>query len=169
MEGYSTDSASQNDEPGWQLPHRQHDKAGECQGKGVGVRDTARPDRIIKRGTEDADHGSVGAHHDGLRQRQAASRVPERHHSEKQEEARQEDRCQSDEGARKAVRIGRQNHAEISGKGESRARNGLGCAIPGEESISADPAGLHHFRFKQGQDDMATAKDERAGAIEGIK
>ena len=69
-----------------------------------------------------------------------------------------------------ATPFGRQFHdgAEIGGEGEERTRNRLRCAIAGEERIIADPAGRHHRRLQQREDDVPAAEDQRSGPIEGV-
>ena len=78
-----------DDDPGWQLPDGQQQKAGERQGEIARRQDRVSPDRIIERRAKDADNGSVRAAHGGLRNGTRTQGIPERQHAIHQQQARQ--------------------------------------------------------------------------------
>ena len=131
--------------------------------------DGGEPEGIEEGGEEDAGDGGIGAAKGGLGAAGAAEGLPERDGAGQQEERGKIDAQQADEGAEPAVGRLPGGGAEIGGEGKERAGERLRDAVTGDEGAVIDPAAARDLGLQQGQDDVAAAKDERAGAVEGAE
>lgn len=77
-------SGDQHHQPRRELPTHQGDEADQRQRKVVGSADRAGPERVVKRSTKNADHGSVCPRHRRPHAGTGAQHAPERKHADKQ-------------------------------------------------------------------------------------
>ncbi len=63
---------------GWRLQDDEQQDSSQRKSKIEGGVHRAYPDGVVERGSQDADHGGIGAAHRGLCLRQVAQAVPER-------------------------------------------------------------------------------------------
>ena len=85
-----------------------------------------------------------------------------------EEETGKEDADERGEAVERGVVSGNTNGgAEVGAEGEEWAGDGLRCSIASEEGGLGEPAGGDYGGFEKGKDDVASAENESAAAIEG--
>ena len=75
---------------------------------------------------------------------------------------------QRQRGERHRAGRGPDHRAQVGGEGEQRAGKSLRGAVSGEEVRLIDPAAGDHGALQQRKNDMASAEDQRAAAVEGV-
>ena len=128
----------------------------------------ARPHRVVECGQQQTDHSGIDARERGLCPCVSAQPFPEWQRAGNQQERRGEQGDETHQSAQPARRRLIHGRAEKGREGEQGAGNGLRRAVPGEESLVADPARRYDFGLQQGQHDMPAAEYQRTGAIERI-
>ena len=119
---------------------------------------------LIERSQEQPDHRRIDTAQGRLRAGFAPDLFPERQRADHEQERRQEYGDQAQGGDTPAA----DHSTEVGGKGEQRARHGLGGAVAGEKLIVRHPADRDHFGLQQRQHDVTAAEHQRAGTIEGV-
>ncbi len=98
-----------------------------------------------------------------------AEAVPEGQDPQDEEQAGKEDRCECEGRAGETVGFRLEERSEVGGEREERSGKSLSAAISGEEGRCVDPTAGDGRRLEQRQHDVSAAKDERAGAVEGLE
>jgi len=143
-----------------------HDKVGD------GV-DGRGPERVDEGGQKYAEYGCVDALKGGSKGAVCAQAEPEREYGYDGEQAWGGESDKRDDSVENcACDVGRGGlslccSAEIGGEGEERAGQSLGGAVSGEEDLRRDPAWADDRVGEHGEEGVASAEDETAGAVEG--
>ena len=154
--------------PGRHLPEDQQHEGREAE-REVGRRaDAVNPDRVVEGGAEQAHHRRVHPQHRALRVGEALQPLPEGQRADHQQERGREDRSQAEQPAQHAARTDARDRAQVGCEGEERPRHGLGGAVARDEGLVRDPAGRHHLRLQQRQQDVPAAEDQRGRAVEAV-
>ena len=95
--------------------------------------------------------------------------APEGQDGDDGEKSGKKDRDEGESREQDGMRAGPNGGSEIGGKGEEGTGKSLGGAVSGEEGLLVNPSGGDDGAFQEREHDVASAEDERPGAIEGVE
>jgi hypothetical protein len=162
-------SGQQDDELRRRAPCDEQDKSGNSNGEIRRASHRAGPNRIVKRGTQQSDDGSINTAHQGLRSTLGAQGVPEWGRAHQCQQSRQRNRDKRDNRACQAAKGNFRHSAEIRRDREQWSGKRLGCPVACEEPVIRNPSGRYNGVVQQRQHDKTAAENKRAGAVKSIE